>query len=91
MYKMGYDSARCHNYDTSKVKRKRTLYIYECQCDINNEHYLTKRRHEQVKNQIKYGGRGLFYCKRWNVLYAYLRYNMSTLYITNQFYSKIKK
>ena len=69
---LGYNSSRCHSYDLSKVKRKRIKYIYECQCDIKNEHYLTKRRHEQIQTQIKYHGRGLFYCKKCK---AFLQYN----------------
>ena len=58
---LGYNLNRCHSYDTTNVKRKRTKYLYKCDCNLDRW-WVSKRKHNQMQTQVKYHNHTLFSC-----------------------------
>lgn len=48
MLSIGASPSRCHNYDVSSVRKKKSGYNYVCKCNI--VHTLTKARHTKIAN-----------------------------------------
>lgn len=40
---LGGRGTRCHSYDVSSVKVKKTITRYECKCGCKEPHYVTKK------------------------------------------------
>lgn len=48
MKMLGLDPKRCHNYDTSDLKKVKKVTYYSYTCDCGYDHQITKIRHNKI-------------------------------------------